>query len=141
LGVSGLLHARDYLPAGFGCAAFCSPTSPRNCAEAQRCRRAPQGCHLVLGTGEFAYPPFLLAEELERRGLDVRYQSTTRSPIIEGGAIGTSLTFADNYGDGIPNFLYNARREDYDRIIVCHETPAATVDGGLLTALSPESIR
>jgi hypothetical protein len=95
---------------------------------------------LVLGTGEFAYPPFLLAEELERHGLDVRYQSTTRSPIIEGGAIGCSLAFADNYGDGIPNFLYNARREDYDRILVCHETPAATIDGALLSALGAEAV-
>jgi hypothetical protein len=90
---------------------------------------------LILGTGEFAYPPFVLAEQLERRGLDVLYQSTTRSPIMEGGAIGCSLTFADNYRDGIANFIYNARRDAYDRIVVCHETPVATVDPVLLNSL------
>jgi len=139
LGVTGLLRGDAFVPAGFGCP---SVTSSRNCGETRHCSRIPPARrHLVLGTGEFAYPPFLLAEELERRGLDVRYQSTTRSPIIEGGAISCSLTFGDNYGDGIPNFLYNARREDYDRIILCHETPAATIDGALTTTLRAEAIR
>ena len=42
----------------------------------------------VVGTGEFAYQPFLLAEQLELRGFDVVYQSSTRSPILLGGAKG-----------------------------------------------------
>jgi hypothetical protein len=94
---------------------------------------------LVLGTGEFSYPPFLLAEQMEKNGVDALYQSTTRSPIMLGGAIRTSLTFRDNYADGIPNFLYNASRADYDRVVVCHETPAATLDSSLLSALEAES--
>ncbi|HEY9777478.1 MAG TPA: phosphoribosyltransferase domain-containing protein [Planktothrix sp.] len=93
---------------------------------------------LVLGTGEFAYAPFLLAEQLEKHGLDVHFQSTTRSPIMLGGAIEQALTFEDNYEDGIPNFLYNATAEMYDDIIVCHETP--TVDEALLKALSAKSL-
>ncbi len=101
--------------------------------------RHHQRC-LILGTGEFAYPPFLLAEELENRGFDVRYQSTTRSPIMLGGAIGTALSFADNYRDGIPNFIYNADRKDYDRIVVCHETPSDTLDGTVLQALGAENL-
>lgn len=90
---------------------------------------------LVLGTGEFAYPPFLLAEALELAGFNVFYQSTTRSPIMTGLAIGCRIDHTDNYGDGIPNFLYNARREDYDRVLICHETPEGSVDDALVRAL------
>lgn len=95
---------------------------------------------LILGTGEFAYRPFMLAEHLEQRGLVVRYQSTTRSPIKEGLAIQAKLTFGDNYGDGIPNFIYNARADDYARIFVCHETPASTIDERLLSELRAEQL-
>lgn len=78
---------------------------------------------LVLGSGEFSYPPFLLAEYLEQKGYDVRFQSTTRSPIALGGAITSKLEFLDNYGDSIPNFLYNVKPGEYDRIVICYETP------------------
>lgn len=90
---------------------------------------------LVLGTGEFAYPPFLLAEHLERMGLDVRYQSTTRSPIMPGLAIEERLVFQDNYDDGILNYVYNVRRENYDHIIIVHETPESTLDKTLTEGL------
>jgi hypothetical protein len=95
---------------------------------------------LVLGTGEFVHPPFLLAAELERLGARVMFQATTRSPALTGGAIACALHFHDNYGDGIPNFVYNARREDYDRVLVCHETPAETLDRALLDALGAETV-
>lgn len=95
---------------------------------------------LVLGTGEFAYPPFLLAEALELAGFNVLYQSTTRSPIMTGLAIGCRIEHTDNYGDGIVNFLYNARREDYDRVILCHETPKGSVDEVLVAALGAETL-
>lgn len=95
---------------------------------------------LVLGTGEFAYPPLLLAEQLERDGFDVHYQSTTRSPIMTGLAIETALTFNDNYGDDIPNFVYNATPEPYDQVLVCHETPAWTIDSNLSAALRAASV-
>ncbi len=77
---------------------------------------------LVLGTGEFNYAPFRLARVLEERGLDVRFQSTTRSPILLGGAIASVLTFPDNYEEAIPNFLYNVANRQYDRIIIGYET-------------------
>lgn len=97
---------------------------------------------LVLGTGEFAYPPFLLAEALEDAGFDVYYQSTTRSPIMVNPelAIGCRIEHTDNYGDGIVNFLYNARRSDYNRVILCHETPAGSVDQTLVDALGAETL-
>jgi Phosphoribosyl transferase/TRSP domain C terminus to PRTase_2 len=79
---------------------------------------------LVLGTGEFMHAPFLLACALEERGIDVRLQSTTRSPILAWGAVGSRLAFADNYGEGIANYLYNVQPGQYAHVFICHETPA-----------------
>lgn len=95
---------------------------------------------LVLGTGEFAYPPFLLAEELEAAGYDVRYQSTTRSPALIGGAMACGLTFADNYADGIGNYVYNVAPGQYERVIIAHETPDGSLDGDLLEALKAHAL-
>lgn len=96
---------------------------------------APGARVLVLGTGEFCYLPMLIAEALEQAGADVRCQSTTRSPARLGHAIGSAMTFLDNYGDGIPNFLYNVRPLDYERVIVVYETPRDTVQAGLIDTL------
>jgi len=78
---------------------------------------------LVLGTGEFSYLPFKFAQWLEWEGQKVHFQSTTRSPIVLGGAIRTKLEFPDHYGDDIPNYVYNLEPHDYDLIFVCLETP------------------
>ena len=83
----------------------------------------PRGRSLtIVGTGEYAYTPFRLALALEEDGWDVRFQSTTRSPILVGDAIASRREFPDNYGDGIPNYLYNF---DPDRLpVVVYEHPA-----------------
>ncbi|MDI1230871.1 MAG: phosphoribosyltransferase domain-containing protein [Methylobacter sp.] len=78
---------------------------------------------LVLGTGECNTPAYLLGRELENRGFKAKVQSTTRSPIHQGNAIGSVCQFEDNYEDGIPNFIYNLNPDDYRDIILCHETP------------------
>jgi hypothetical protein len=95
---------------------------------------------LVLGTGEFVHPPFRLASALERLGADVRVQATTRSPVLVGHAVRCALQLRDNDGDRIPNWIYNVRREDYDRILVCHRTPPETVDPVLLAELGAETV-
>jgi hypothetical protein len=77
----------------------------------------------VLGSGECNAPAYLLGCELERRGVRVKVQSTTRSPIHLGNAIQAVCEFTDNYEDGIANFLYNLNCSDYRQIILCHETP------------------
>lgn len=79
---------------------------------------------LVLGQGEFQFPAFALAQRLEEEGLTVRWSATTRSPILPGLAIGHTLEFSDNVGDEIPNYLYNVRPSDYDRILVTYEGAA-----------------
>ena len=91
---------------------------------------------LVLGSGEFVWEPFLLAERLEAQGATVLYSSTTRSPIATGFAIQSAIAFTDNYGLGIPNFVYNVAHQQFDRILLCTETPASSVDTLLLNALA-----
>lgn len=76
----------------------------------------------VIGTGEYAYTPFRIALALEEAGHDVRFQSTTRSPILVGDAIASRLEFPDHHGDGIANYLYNL---DPTRLpVVVYEHPA-----------------
>tara|TARA_R110001583_G_scaffold768_2_gene7135 strand:- start:160 stop:1293 length:1134 start_codon:yes stop_codon:yes gene_type:complete len=91
---------------------------------------------LVLGTGEFVYEPFLLAERLENEGANVVFSSTSRSPISVGNAITSVINFNDNYGLGIPNYLYNVADKKFDRIILCSETNAESIDKKLIDELS-----
>ena len=103
---------------------------------------------LVLGTGEFLHMAFLLAKSLETLGVSVVVQSTTRSPILNWGAVSNTLELPDNYAEGIKNYLYNFFPEDYDHIFICHETPpnealthlAKTVGGRLFHFLSEHQI-
>jgi hypothetical protein len=79
---------------------------------------------LVLGTGEFCYLPFRLAEMLEEGGGEVFCQATTRSPTLIGHAIRCAEAFPDIYGGAFLNFIYNVEPMSYDRIFLCSETPA-----------------
>jgi hypothetical protein len=93
----------------------------------------PHALH-VIGTGELHYPAFLLAELLAAEGHDVLVQATTRSPARLGGAITARSNFADNYGTGVANYLYNLDQSAGRARIVCHETPLSTLDPALLAA-------
>ena len=85
---------------------------------------------LVLGTGEFMHPSYMLGASLEELGLDVVVQSTTRSPIVKWGSVSAALAFPDNYGEGVTNFLYNVTPGMYDHVFICHETaPNAALRG------------
>lgn len=85
---------------------------------------------LVLGSNEFVWLPFLLAEWLETQAQNstVKFSALTRSPIALGGAITTMLSFSDNYGLGMTNFAYNVEPSDWDLIVLCVETSADSVD-------------
>ena len=79
---------------------------------------------LVLGTGEFMHPAFVLGRALQAQtGAQVWLQSTTRSPILPWGPITQTESFDDPYGEGIANYLYNFTRSDYDHVLLCHEAP------------------
>jgi hypothetical protein len=96
---------------------------------------------LVIGTGEFIYPPFLLAERLVAEGQSVDFLASTRSPVESGLAIREVRTFKDNYGDEIPNYLYNLSSNDYARILFCQETPATTAPWPLIHELGASVLR
>lgn len=89
---------------------------------------------LVLGSNEFVWLPFLLAEWLEQNTnlnsnpSTIKFSALTRSPIALGGAITTMLSFNDNYGLGMTNFVYNVEPTDWDLIVLCVETSADSVD-------------
>ncbi|MEC5209080.1 pyrimidine operon attenuation protein/uracil phosphoribosyltransferase [Psychrobacter sp. PL15] len=95
---------------------------------------------LVLGSNEFVWLPFLLAEWLENEAAVqarnksseatamVKFSALTRSPIATGSAITTMLSFTDNYGLGMTNFAYNVNPNDWDLIVLCVETAINTVD-------------
>ncbi|MES2932478.1 MAG: phosphoribosyltransferase domain-containing protein [Pseudomonadota bacterium] len=121
---------------------------PTNLAERLRANIGPNERTLVLGTGEFMHMAFVLAQQLEQRGCDVVVQASTRSPILNWGAVSQTLRFADNYGEGIANYLYNVVPGQYDHVFICHETPpnaalqqlAHAVNGRLFHFLSENNI-
>lgn len=90
----------------------------------------------IIGTGEFTYLPFRLAERLEAEGRDVVVQATSRSPARVGAAMASKLQFNDNYGTGVANYLYNAAPADGRDNWLCHETPVGSVDAALVAALN-----
>lgn len=77
---------------------------------------------LVLGTNEYLVKPFFFAQELEKRGCEVFFQSTTRSPILVEHDIDFKLISKDNYNDGMENYIYNVSSDLYEQIIICYET-------------------
>lgn len=90
---------------------------------------------LVIGTCEYVWPPFLAALSLEQQGASVKFSSTTRSPIQLGHSIQAKISFQDNYGLGMPNFIYNIHPEHYDRIVIIAETSMDSIDPELIKLL------
>ena len=80
----------------------------------------------VIGAGEYTYAPFRIALALEEVGYDVRYQSTTRSPMLVGDAIVSRREFPDHQDCGIPNYLYNLDPQRLPLVIYEHPTLLAT---------------
>lgn len=62
--------------------------------------------YTVIGTGEFTYQPFLLAEQMQNSGFDVLFQSTGRSPMLQSDGISRKESFFDATQQGI-YYLYN----------------------------------
>jgi hypothetical protein len=102
---------------------------------------------LVLGTGEFTWEPMCVGRALAARGAVVGCQSLSRSPALVEADLRSCLVFKDNYGDGIPHYVYNVRSAGdsgsaggvaWDRVIVCHETPRHTLDPSLVERLGAE---
>ncbi|MFI8513728.1 phosphoribosyltransferase [Streptomyces sp. NPDC085460] len=107
--------------------------------------RAPRV--LVLGFEELMYAPLRLAGALEDAGLDVRYSTTTRSPVLAvddpGYAIRTRLVFPahDTPADGPgERYAYNVAGGGYDAVVAvvdsAADTPELHAPEGLLAQLA-----
>ncbi|MFI1416667.1 phosphoribosyltransferase [Streptomyces sp. NPDC020731] len=103
---------------------------------------------LVLGFEELMYAPLRLAGELERTtGAEVRFSTTTRSPVLAvddpGYAIRTRLVFPahDDPADGPgERYAYNVAGGGFDAVVAvvdsAADTPALHAPGGLLARLA-----
>ncbi|MET9970933.1 cysteine protease StiP domain-containing protein, partial [Streptomyces sp. NPDC006356] len=103
----------------------------------------------VLGFEELMYAPLRLARELEQvaEGVEVRYSTTTRSPVLAvddpGYAIRTRLTFPahDDPADGPgERYAYNVAGAGFDAVIAvvdsAADTPELHAPEGLLAQLA-----
>lgn len=106
---------------------------------------------LILGFEELMYAPLRLGTALEDRiGAEVRYSTTTRSPVLAvddpGYAIRTRLVFpahddpADGPGD---RFAYNVAGAGFDAVVAVvdstADTPELHAPDGLLARLAPHT--
>lgn len=62
--------------------------------------------YTVIGTGEFSFQPFLLAEQMQQQGFNVLFQSSGRSPAIKDCGINSKLSGFDEAHKGM-FYLYN----------------------------------
>ncbi|MFB6637196.1 phosphoribosyltransferase domain-containing protein [Streptomyces chartreusis] len=128
-------HLEDTLPAMTARLAEALPKSARRV--------------LVLGFEELMYAPLRLARELEQvaEGVEVRYSTTTRSPVLAvddpGYAIRTRLVFPahDTPADGPgERYAYNVAGAGFDAVIAVvdsvADTPELHAPDGLLARLS-----
>ncbi|MHB9862132.1 phosphoribosyltransferase [Streptomyces sp. YIM S03343] len=103
---------------------------------------------LVLGFEELMYAPLRLARELEHVvGAEVRYSTTTRSPVLAvddpGYAIRSRIVFPahDDPADGPgERYAYNVAGAGFDAVVAVvdsvADTPALHAPGGLLARLA-----
>ncbi|MFE4308372.1 phosphoribosyltransferase domain-containing protein [Streptomyces sp. NPDC056517] len=102
---------------------------------------------LVLGFEELMYAPLRLGTALEDAGHDVRYSTTTRSPVLAvddpGYAIRTRLVFPahDDPADGPgERYAYNVADAGFDAVVLVvdstADTPALHAPDGLLAQLA-----
>ncbi|MEU7703235.1 cysteine protease StiP domain-containing protein, partial [Streptomyces sp. NPDC039028] len=102
---------------------------------------------LVLGFEELMYAPLRLGTALEEAGHDVRFSTTTRSPVLAvddpGYAIRTRLVFPahDDPADGPgERYAYNVAGAGFDAVVLVvdstADTPALHAPDGLLAQLA-----
>ncbi|MFZ4296780.1 phosphoribosyltransferase [Streptomyces cinereoruber] len=122
------------------------PSLAAGVGEALRSRPGT-GRVLVLGFEELMYAPLRLGTALEEAGHDVRYSTTTRSPVLAvddpGYAIRTRLVFPahDDPADGPgERYAYNVAGGGFDAVVLvvdsAADTPALHAPGGLLARLA-----
>ncbi len=77
----------------------------------------------VIGDGEHLYLPFLIAELAEKRGGEVLFQSTTRSPVMLGNGIKTKKSFKVDQRN-IEHYIYNLQNVNRVPIHILEDEPS-----------------
>lgn len=80
----------------------------------------------ILGACEYLWIPFLVAEQLEQKGCNVVFSSTTRSPIAMGGAISQYIWFSDDLGGQLTKYAYNVNTETH-KVFLLPETESSSI--------------
>lgn len=77
---------------------------------------------LVLGNEEDTYFPLLVAEQLQLKGAEVKFSSTTRSPVVSydntGYAIRHRITYLLDSDENQKRYAYNIEPKRYDKIVL-----------------------
>ncbi|MCL2053067.1 MAG: phosphoribosyltransferase family protein [Oscillospiraceae bacterium] len=80
---------------------------------------------LVIGTEEFMFPALVAGRELERMAKSVKFQATTRSPLLpldkEGYPFYSRCEFSSVYSSDRISYLYNL--EKYDTVVMITDAP------------------
>jgi hypothetical protein len=142
--VGGIRSVSSRLPVDFGrlgLMAGRATVSPKTLDKMiDSLKLAPDVPVLTLGSGEFLHEPFLLARRLEESGREVLFQSSTRTPVALGGDVTAILSFEDEYGEGLDNFLYNVAPVPGRETLVCHEVSAAAPGHDLAAKLGARTV-
>jgi pyrimidine operon attenuation protein/uracil phosphoribosyltransferase len=80
----------------------------------------------IIANGEHQYIPFLIAEQHEKAGNDVLYQSINRSPLLVGESIDSKLSFSFD-GRNVEHYIYNFNEGNRDvYVLLENENARAT---------------
>lgn len=95
---------------------------------------------IIVGAGECMHPAFVLGRLLEDRGCTVFLQSTTRSPIVTGGAIESTLECQDGFASAAPHYLHNPPRS-CESVVVLYEPGGREAAQSLADRLGGVSVK
>lgn len=123
---------KPWAPArGLGRLGVSGPLEPRPCGKSLRAaaleqiEKAAGRPILVLGAGECAHAPALLALEIERLGAEARFQAISRTPVALGGAIERSIEAPSPMGCDARFYLHNGKPEESHTVVALETREAA----------------
>ncbi|MBW3243647.1 phosphoribosyltransferase family protein [Epibacterium sp. DP7N7-1] len=88
---------------------------------------------LVIGTGEYVWQAFRMAEQISEMGWEACFLATTRSPVLKGETVREKVTFSDHYGLGVPMYLHNVMASEWGSILLMVENEEAEGIDPILT--------
>ncbi len=104
----------------------------------------PPPCPIaMIGTGECAFEPFMLAEALESEGYTPTVQCVSRSPILTGGAIRSTAVWPDPYDEDVGYYLHNPPDRKATVVALCERDgyrPKHSPEGHVICHVIPPNL-